>query len=677
MPQSPDWKMPPAMARDGTPTSSDRKLGWLREAISEGETFLRMQRGYRDIDRAFDLISGYNTDERIPASLSGVNVNRVKRNLRELVATLSNLRPMWGYKNDNKQYDQQALILNRLVNAWWHNTFADRRIRGALQYAFGLGTGYVSPYWKRDMLVRGRGDIALDVLGPREVLPVQLPRDHDLQGAYAVIVRKETPIHAVHAMWPELADKIKPTRQSPLRHGESRAMRFLESGRRWLGMGGKRKEDEDTPFPMVDLYYTYVLDQDINMLDRSIPMGDPDTNMYYEVPPYGSMIPTGGYDPASGQPLMRKATREDAALYPRRRLLVATGDVEISDGPSPWWHGQVNVIPLWSDNWAWDFLGYSAARDGFSIQASNNSLLRAIDDSANVRMRPPLMYDEDQLSKSLMDAFDTRQPGQNMGTKLSMGKPIEPVLPPGYFDVPAWILEHIVKQEEREDHIMGVRDISAIAKARQIPSSDAIEKLMELAGPILTDMSRNMESSMRQLGEQAKSLFFQFYTAARRVQILGPDGVTEEDYDFEPSELTPSHMPGEDQTRPSALPLWRRAYWHQNNFRFHVTPNSLHQITQMTRKLLYLQLQRGGFPMDPWTIAEVMDIGNFGPPPDGTKNIIERWIAWMRMQSELQQDLGGGGQPGGKRPGRPPSGQQSPRLQVKEGGRRTTVREAR
>src|SRR6266446_8811197 len=174
-----DWKIPAEYNKEGTQTTSDRKIGWLREAVSEAESFNRTQRSYIDMDRALDVVAGVSaSDTRQARSLSGVRVNRAKRNVRELVATLSNLRPMWGYKNDNHDYDQHALILNKMVNAWWHSTFADRAIRRALQYAFVMGAGYISPVWRRDYWSTGRGDIHLNVYSPRDVLFVQLPSDH-------------------------------------------------------------------------------------------------------------------------------------------------------------------------------------------------------------------------------------------------------------------------------------------------------------------------------------------------------------------------------------------------------------------------------------------------------------------------------------------------------------------
>jgi hypothetical protein len=237
------------------------------------------------------------------------------------------------------------------------------------------------------------------------------------------------------------------------------------------------------------------------------------------------------------------------------------------------------------------------------------------------------------------------------------------------------------------DNVMGVNDLTAIAKARQIPSSDSIEKIMEMAGPVATDRSRNMERSLRDLGEMNKALFFQFFTTARKLQVLGSDGLTQEDYDYDPGNMIPSHLPGEPPDMPSKYSLIERAKWHKDNFVFSVVPNSLHEMTQTTRKLIMIQLWRSGFPIDPWTVAESMDL-DYGPPPQGTVTVMEKYVAWKRMEMEFMQEMAQAqgspqGAPQGGRPngglqqtaqrGRPPSGVGAPRLQTKDAGTRTTI----
>lgn len=662
-----DWQAPRAFTSTGDRTAEDRILGWCKEAAEQGENFLKAQRSYGDIDKALDLIAGLDSDRR-PKSLSKVRVAKVKRGIREIVATESNIRPLWGYHSDNKNLENHAEVLNKILRAWHYNTFFDLALSDVQKWAAVACRGYISPVWEKDLWTKGRGDIATKVYGPKDVLPVQIGRDHNLQRAYCVTGRVETPIAQAFAQFPTFAHLLKPSRAkaSWLRRGMQAMEKYLSPA---LNVAGKiqRKEAEAGSFPTIDINYSYIIDGSINTSGHKIPMGKPGTSWYYEVPSINDDIPTGIRD-VHGNELVRKATEEDAMLYPFRRLIIWADGALLSDDTSPWWHGMAPYVPFGFDEWPWDFLGYSLAHDAAPLEQSMNNAMRAIDDSANVRLRPPLQYDRNVITKSFMDRFDPRQSGQNVGVDLQMGEPVKPIMPPGYYDVPQWMLEYIKGNSEMIDYLMGVRDITAMMKAKQVPAFDTFEKL-EQAGPIVVELGRSMERSLRLYGEMMKSMFFQFYQVGRLIEMRGEEAQLEELYDYEPGNLIPSHMPGEDKQKESSYSLIQRAKFHQNSFFFQIVPNTVHNVTQMTKRLFLLQLYMRGFPIDPWTIAQASDLPDFGPEPEGTKNIIERWVAWMHMKKELGEELGGQPSGVGQPTGRKPSGQSPPRQGMKGDGR--------
>jgi hypothetical protein len=663
-------------------TNPQMIVGWLREATDDGEGYLKNQRAWKDIDKSIDIIGGGGMD-RIPKAQSKLHMNMLKRDIRESVATLSNIRPMSSFKTDNDYLLKQGTVLNNLYRAWYLNTFADRSIRKILQYSAVGGLGWALPRWSKDFWVAGRGDIELGWGGPRDVIPIQVGKDHDIQKAYAVTIRDEMPLNQAWAKFPAHTELLTPDRgtASWLQKGVRKVQRFMSPVLNAFGQG-RGKESEESPFPTVDIFRTYIMDLSINDTGQPIHMGDGNWN--YDVPAYGSEIPTGVMN--GGVAVTRRATFEDARMFPLRRLVIWCNNGPLYDDTSTHWHGRVPAIPFRLDDWPWDFLSYPMTRDGASIQESATRLLRAVDDAANARLDPPLGYDENMLSRSLMERFNPRAGGQRVPINMQMGDGIKELISSSYYDVPAWIPDFIKQLYEGMHYLLGTRDIQAIAKAKQIPAGDSLEKLMELAGPILTDMSRNMEFSMREIGEQVKSGFFQHYDVSRRVQILGKDGVVEEDFDFHPGDMIPSHTPdeyelirsgrmkGSDGSRLSNI---ERAKIHQNSFYFHITPNSMHQITQLTKKLLLMQLFRAGFPIDPWTVAEGFDIENYGDPAQVGKILgtdipsdkFGRWLAWKELLQKLGQKEQG-------HPGRKPSGQQAPTQQTKDSGTRSTIRES-
>lgn len=607
--------------------TEDSRLAWLKEAVREGETYIRNQTGYADIKKGKEIIAGIFLN-KLPEQLSRINVNIQKRLIRDVVATMANLRPLWGYSTDNQNLDKEAEVLNKLLLSWYQSTFADRGIRKGLQFAGGLGTGYIGPDWKSDFWTRGRGDITIRSWGPDQVLPCQIGEDHDLQRAYAVTLKEQVPINLARANFSTMAGKIIPDRQAPsgLRKGLGKMSTFLSPVLNRFASDQRGKKAVDAVFPVVDIYQTYILDMSINEGPDPAVMGEPGTYWNYTVPVLGSVKEDG-----------TRVTVEEARLYPWRRLITWCNSGILRDDTSYWWHGMVPAVPLYFDDWAWEFLGYSMTRDLDSIEQSTNALRRGMDDSANARLRPALMHDDRTISDSLMESLDVRQGGQTVGVDFTAGdRPIRPILEPGYYDVPQWIPNVIEGNTELMKYLSGVNDFTAIAKARQLPSSDSLEKIMEMAGPLVTDISRNLESSLGRLGEMVKCLFFQFYTSSRRLQILGEEGRAAGDTDyFEPGMMVPSHMDGEDRLVPSKFSNVQRAQKYMNSFYFKITPNSLHQINQMARKLLYIQLQKTGQPIDPWTMAQINDIPNFGPPPAGATTVFEKWVAFEKIKGDL------------------------------------------
>jgi len=686
-----NWQAPPFYdPRTGAPPPADRIRGWLGEAIEDGYTHLKSQRAFPFLDKSIDLLTGMD-DDPVPRSLSDVKVNRIRRNIRESVATLANMRPGWGYKNDNHVYDAQATLLTKTFRSWWSSGHPSQALKQALQWAALGGISYLNPVWQVDMYGYGRGDIALNVYGPRDVLFVQLPGDHNLQRAYAVIIIVETPIAIAHAMYPEFADKLQPSRDRPanIKAAQSRVQRYMSVVMNWFGPGGKGREEEQLMWPVVDIAHTYIMDVSLNMTGKSIHMGEPMTTWEYEVPAYGSETPAGINDPSTGQPLLRKVTREEAMLFPMRRKMVAALDAggkpqcTMYDGTATDWHRQVPLIPLTLDAWPFEYLPFGLAHDAWPLQKSNDRILRAIDDSINANLRPKMMYDENKVAKSVMDAIDMRSgDGMNIPANLDMGDIMKPLIDPSKMQVPAGAYAHVDKMYQWLDHLMGVNDLTALAKAKQIPASDSIEKIREMAGPLVSDMSLGIEiNTLTPLGEMVGSMILQWYNTARRMQLLGLDGVTEEDWDLHPGDLVPSHLPGEDTAQPSRIPIWQRAKWHQRNVRFRVVPHSAHQITQTGNQLKVLQLIKTGVPINPWWLCEMFDI-DFGPKPiDTPENNISLNYAWQEMQAahmaEMREKFGqqepqkGGGQRGG---GRPPSNQKAPQLVQKDGGTRSTIK---
>jgi hypothetical protein len=201
---------------------------------------------------------------------------------------------------------------------------------------------------------------------------------------------------------------------------------------------------------------------------------------------------------------------------------------------------------------------------------------------------------------------------------------------------------------------------------------------------VIGDMSRSMEKPMTDLGVMMLSNFLQFDSVAKRLEILGEDGFTKEDIDYDPGNL----IPAPDKPTKRLLTVFDRGRAHAAQFTYQIAAGSLHQITSLTRRLTLWQLFRTpGFPLDPWTLSTAFDI-NLGPEPPNCDSIVEKWAEWERMKMKMQKMLADefGGtpiQPSGPRGGqsrtggRAPTGNAGPQLKTRPDGQNPTVQTSR
>lgn len=714
---------------------ADTLLGWLLEARQEGEAWLAAQKPATMWAGAVALMDEADkaTDS---ATMSNTQYPKAKRIARELVASLASFRHEGEVKVlwDNTLYDQ-AHLLTDLDNDWYERTFAYMAHRAALQTGVVKGTAYLFQEWDKHFWGPYKGDTRLSSLDPSCVTFVQLPADNDIQRAYMVIIKEELPINLAKRIYgPEnraFAEALVPDQESPswLAKGLEKVQQFLSPA---LRVAGRTRQTANGSFPTVNIYKAYTLDGSVNRGFEPLDMGARGTNWSYTVPFVGSELPTALMNPRTGSAFTRPADESDCLMFPLRRLSIFSNTGVCYDGSAFSWHGDVPLARIRFNDLPWESLGGSLIADVRTMEQGVTALMRGMEDSAAARLDPPAIYDDTVVSSTWAKAFNPRLAGVRGAAPLQMGDPIKFPIDPRTYDVGPWIPEFMAAQEQRMDYLTAVHDMVAIAKAKQVPGADTLEKLMEMAGPIVQDLVRALEQPLTQLGTWRISDKLQFYNSARIIRAKGPDVPLTPD-DWTPDRLakyleTPAGQKmvrrygegnlesilqeGSFQFRPEMLlagsatqtPKERSAALKRmiSEFCYEVTESGINEIHRMTTKLFYLQLMKEGFPISWWTFAKIAKVPNFGPPPEGTNTEMERWVAQQHMkielqadlQSELQQVMGqmgpeaAGGAPASPpgepqnipglegsngNSGRPQSYKRPPRLVQKSGGTRSTV----
>ena len=609
------------------------KLGFLKRCISQGIAWQQENCNASDMQRAMDILAG-KTGGKVSSKWAKFTTGDLKRGILEIIETLSDIRPYWGYSTDNKAFLQEANMMSRVAKAIYLESFVDRAIKDALQFAAVSGAGFIYPFYSRSMFGTGDGEFVFMALGQPDVLPIQLGRSKDYQNAYIVTLAIPMGIAEAHARFPEFQQFLKPFAKKKYGRTKGGDDRRTYDSQRW-----RFHNIEGQLESYCDVYFTYVLDvrinygeedekgnpilgEDGNPVGKELEMGQAGTSWYYKVPYVGQKITRF----EGGKSVEREATEDDCRVYPQRRLLISCDGALMYDGPGFDWHGMVPLVPFYLDEWAWEPTGYSLFNGTAATQDAIDDLMRSIYRVAMARAIPGKVYNVDittgdksgKLTSRQAESLDPLSPDITWGIDGEVKEPVlRPPMPEWCYNVPEWVMKVVEFLQATILRQLGHDQIKALEKLRGNISDP--EKLLDAEGPTVMGTSRSMERGFRDLAEMLKFLIIQYMPVRTLIDYLGTDGIPATVFDYAPDMVIPSHMPGEQTADASGQPVetttdvLTRAKTFARNLRTFMTPHSMHYIAQAKQRLDTLALLGKGVPVDPETLANIFDLPNWGP----------------------------------------------------------------
>ncbi len=346
--------LPPTTA-ESLQRGDPRVLGWIKEAIEDGDRINRADPSYDQIAPAMHYIVGeqLSADRRRLKYLPQVTINESRKAMQAHVSTLTDLKPLFGWKTLNQAYQRQSDLLNQYAVAEWVTTMSDIDLGDTIKICLAAGTGDFGVDW--DPHAPFGGAHAFSPRDPRDTLPIRPSNARSPQLWQGVVLREEHTVNALRAMFPEKASLIRAQDDTLLGRVMGRfrtvAARIITPADPLDALGQSGVHTRQARSGMVVVYRLYLRDHSRNMTPEPIVMGRPGTNWAYVV--------------QHGEP-----------LYPRGRQIVATDNLILSDGPNPYWHGLFPLcrLRLWSV--PWQFLGIPLFNDLLPVQD-------AINDTAN------------------------------------------------------------------------------------------------------------------------------------------------------------------------------------------------------------------------------------------------------------------------------------------------------
>src|SRR5277367_1486531 len=119
------WQAPVFEAPD------DIKLGFLKRAIDYGVKWNEDHCDRVSMQKAMDILAGKSGGD-VSSKWSKFTTGDLKRAVTEIIETLADIRPFWGYNTDAKGFEAHANMMSKVAKAIYLECFVDRALKDAL-----------------------------------------------------------------------------------------------------------------------------------------------------------------------------------------------------------------------------------------------------------------------------------------------------------------------------------------------------------------------------------------------------------------------------------------------------------------------------------------------------------------------------------------------------------------
>jgi hypothetical protein len=134
------WQAPVFEAKDND------KFGFVRRAIEQGIKWNQDHLDQVAMQKAMDILAG-KSGGVISTKWSKFTTGDLKRAVTEIVETLADIRPFWGYSTDSKAFEAHADMMSKTAKAIYLECFVDRALKDALQFAAATQCGFLHPFY--------------------------------------------------------------------------------------------------------------------------------------------------------------------------------------------------------------------------------------------------------------------------------------------------------------------------------------------------------------------------------------------------------------------------------------------------------------------------------------------------------------------------------------------------
>lgn len=567
-----------------------RKMDDFRQATksyaamqySQSPEFSQVQKYQRYIDNE-------PWDVRRPVWRSSYRNNKIGLARRDRLAKMTDSKPIVDVDTVVDSFQDVAGAVEGVIRSEWIRQDQALDLMNLYDLSMLHGTAFLK-------ITASRNKSRIVPLGPDQVFPIQ-PSSQSIQDSSCIMQRGWRSISYFKRTFPATWKQVEESAKNIYNLSNSGYSKpDIMSQSTWDGMapGMKMKVGVQmtgtTQYGASDQYYRvaeleeyWYEDWSINDTNAEIQMKDPflkldQHNWHYIVKP-------------------------GERLYPRKRLIIYGGDVMVYDGPGPFFHGMYPYICLRIDPTPWSFYGRSIYRDLVPMQRLLNEIPAGTSDLVSKALAPTMVAKQNAISPNALREFRADRPGSTLILQPNVQSIDDAVKwsdPPKIPDYVERLLNHV---DASFDRMSGSVDINQLSGKNQVPGGETIDQMRDSLQTQLRREEKFIEAAINQAGQLMVSNVIQMYDAKQRMKLLGEDGVTWQDFTYDPEML----YPGKENMGSY--------FWKQ--FSFQIQPGSLHSgakekskieaIGLASRQLIPLKELYRKLGYDPGKAAELLE----------------------------------------------------------------------
>ena len=576
---------------------------WRAAAREEALQTIKLNPEKDFLKQYCDMIDGRFYDRRRAKYRSQFFDNRLAESRLSTLCALTDIRPSMeiSCQSSIEQYVKQAEILRKVIQSIWDEEDLDLATEAVVDHAlFTVG------YWKIG------ASMATETMPARMyvlpcgidcVLPIQPGRD--IQDSSAVLYRVFKPLHRVKQAYGIAADGLErevngsylsfiggtyPDSLIPeyTANPQNPSFRMQPSGRSGISMAS-----EAGPFASVEVEEYWIDDPTVNESMGEIQVKDPRLSLSQHN--YHYRVPRG------------------ERIFPRKRLMVWAGSTILYDGPAPYWHGLYPFSQLILRPGVWRYGGIAAYRNLTPLQLAMNEVGAGTLDLCKRAVDPQMAFSDGALDDTSYRNFSP----DRHGAVLKMNPQAQWGVNAKYIDpapLPAYVGGFIERVDRAFDRQSGAIDTAGMMRKGQVPGGDTVEQFRDSSQSVFRLDSRHIEPFMRSSGKQFVSNIFQFWSRNQRMSMLGKDGQTWEDWDYDPGTMVPWYAPKEDHWKRFSVKIAAGSMHGGKKDRDKQVAITLFKINAIDRETLLETLEVPNIPRILERLAAQAPV----EPPEGT-----------------------------------------------------------